>query len=138
MVTPCVKTYGLARMATLGTVLATVGLVATLVACTSETTRPRSRGELLGELISPGGAVGAAALELRGITHVTAISGRLFTERRGDVLHAVFILETPGLLQFSVRLTDVEGTPSATVVDVADGANATPASLEGYRVRFSL
>ena len=91
-----------------------------------------------GELISPGGAVGAAVLELRGIRDVTAVSGRVFTELTGDVLRAVFILEEPGLLEFSARLTDVEGTPSATVIDVADGANATPTSLEGYHVRFSL
>jgi hypothetical protein len=113
-------------------------LVATLGACSSETTRPLSRGEMRGELISPGGAVGAAVLELRGIRDVTAVSGRVFTELTGDVLRAVFILEEPGLLEFSARLTDVEGTPSATVIDVADGANATPTSLEGYHVRFSL
>ena len=125
------------RARTAGTVLAGV-LVVTIGACTSETTRPRARGELRGELVSPNGAVGAAVLELRGITDVAAVSGRVFTERSGDVLRAVFILESPGLLEFSVRLTDLVGTPSATVVDVADGTNAPPASLEGYHVRFSL
>jgi len=121
-----------------GTVVATLLLVVTIGACTSETTRPLARGELRGELISPDGDVGAAVIELRGITDVTAIAGRVFTEQSGDVLRAVFILESPGLVEFSVRLTDVEGTPSGTVVDVADGSNTTPASLEGYHVRFSL
>ncbi len=126
------------RTSATGAVLALAVLLTGIGACASDATRPLARGELRGELVSPDGPVGAAVLEFRGIADVTAVSGRVFSERSGDVLHAVFILESPGQLEFTVRLTDATGTPSATVVEIADGANTPPASLEGYHVRFSL
>jgi hypothetical protein len=91
-----------------------------------------------GELVSPNGAVGAVVLDLQGIAEVLAVDGRIFTEPTGEGIRAVFILDTPGLLEFSVRMHDVTGTPSATVIDVADADNVSPATLEGYHVRFSL
>jgi hypothetical protein len=108
------------------------------MACDSDGTRPTVPTEIRGILVSPGGDVGAAVLDLSGVDHITAVGGQAFTAHVGQVLRAVIILDTPGQIEFRVMTSDVTGDLSATVVEVSDANDEIPPSLSGYRVRFVL
>ena len=107
-----------------------------LLSCDSDGTRPTVPGEIRAVLDSPDGDVGAAVLELTGVHDLTAVTGLAFTERNGDALRAVIILDEPGQLEFRIQATDVTGTLGATVLDVSDANDETPPTLSGYNVRF--
>ncbi len=110
-------------------------LALALVACSSDGTAPN--GELRAVVVSPDGDLGAAVLELEGVADITPLAGRAFTQRNGDVLRVVIVLDEPGQIEFRIRLADMAGQPAATIVEVADGDNQVPESISGYRVEFS-
>ena len=111
-------------------------LALALVACSSDGTAPNP-DEIRAVVLSPDGDLGAAVLELGGVLDITPVGGRAFTERNGDVLRVVIVLDEPGQIEFLIRLSDVAGQPAATIVEVADGDNQVPESISGYRVEFS-
>jgi hypothetical protein len=76
-------------------------------------------------------------LELEGVADITPLAGRAFTQRNGDVLRVVIVLDEPGQIEFRIRLADMASQPAATIVEVADGDNQVPESISGYRVEFS-
>ncbi len=117
-------------------VLTTV-LALALAACSSDGTAPKGPGEFRGVVVSPDGDLGAAVLELGGVADLTPVAGRAFTQRNGDVLRVVIVLDEPGQIEFRIRLADPAGQPAATLVEVADGDNQVPESISGYRVEFS-
>ncbi len=115
----------------------TTALALALVACSTDGTAPNRPGEIRAVVVSPDGVLGAAVLELGGISEIRPVGGRAFTERHGDVLRVVIVLDEPGQIEFRIRLADMAGQPSATIVEVADGDNQVPESISGYRVEFS-
>ena len=117
-------------------VLTTV-LTLALAACSSDGTAPKGPGEFRAVVVSPDGDLGAAVLELGGVADLTPVAGRAFTQRNGDVLRVVIVLDEPGQIEFRIRLADPAGQPAATIVEVADGDNQVPESISGYRVEFS-
>ena len=112
-------------------------LALALVACSSDGTAPNRPGELSAVVVSPDGDLGAAVLELEGVADITPLAGRAFTQRNGDVLRVVIVLDEPGQIEFRIRLADMASQPAATIVEVADGDNQVPESISGYRVEFS-
>ncbi len=115
----------------------TAALALALAACSSDGTAPNRPGELRAVVVSPDGDLGAAVLELEGVAGITPVAGRAFTERNGDILRVVIVLDEPGQIEFLIRLSDMAGQPAATIVEVADGDNQVPESISGYRVEFS-
>ncbi len=113
-------------------------LALALVACSSDGTAPKGSGEFRAVVVSPDGDLGAAVLELEGVADLTPVAGRAFTQRNGDVLRVVIVLDEPGQIEFRIRLADPAGQPAATIVEVADGDNQGPESVSGYRVQFIL
>ena len=111
-------------------------LALVLVACNSDGTAPNRPGEIRAVVVSPDGDLGAAVLELGGVSDITPVGGRAFTERNGDVLRVVIVLDEPGQIEFRIKTADMTGQPTATVVEVADGDNQVPESVSGYRVQF--
>ncbi len=111
----------------------TTTLALALVACSSDGTGP---GEMRAVVVSPDGDLGAAVLELGGVLDITPVGGRAFTERNGDVLRVVIVLDEPGQIEFRIKTADITGEPAATVVEVADGDNQVPESVSGYHVQF--
>ncbi len=110
-------------------------LALALVACSSDGTAPNP-GEIRAVVLSPDGDLGAAVLELGGVLDITPVGGRAFTERNGDVLRVVIVLDEPGQIEFRIKTADMTGQPTATVVEVADGDNQVPESVSGYSVQF--
>ncbi len=110
-------------------------LALALVACSSDGTAPNP-GEIRAVVLSPDGDLGAAVLELGGVLDIIPVGGRAFTERNGDVLRVVIVLDEPGQIEFRIKTADMTGQPTATVVEVADGDNQVPESLSGYSVQF--
>ncbi len=115
----------------------TTALALALAACSSDGTAPNRPGEIRAVVVSPDGVLGAAVLELGGISEIIPVGGRAFTERNGDVLRVVIVLDEPGQIEFRIKMADVTGQPAATIVEVADGDNQVPESISGYRVEFS-
>ncbi len=111
----------------------TTALALALVACSSDGTGP---GEMRAVVVSPDGDLGAAVLELGGVLDIIPVGGRAFTERNGEVLRVVIVLDEPGQIEFRIKMADITGQPAATVVEVADGDNQIPDSVSGYRVQF--
>ncbi len=114
----------------------TAALALALVACSSDGTAPNRPGEIRAVVVSPDGDLGAAVLELGGVSDIIPVGGRAFTERNGDVLRVVIVLDEPGQIEFRIKTADITGEPAATVVEVADGDNQVPESVSGYHVQF--
>jgi hypothetical protein len=90
------------------------------------------------ELLSPGGAEGAAVFELAGGTglgEVTAEGGEAHHQRSGRTSRVVVLLDDPGTVRFRVATSDVGEVPRVTVLQVAGGDNGLRSSLAGYHVR---
>jgi hypothetical protein len=89
-------------------------------------------------IIAPAGQVdGAAVVELagRGVAAVSQAGGRVFLERLPDDLTRVVIVnDAPGPLQFLLDVAPGSDMPRATLIEVADTADALRSSLAGYRV----
>lgn len=110
-----------------------------LAACGDGGTDPQKGGDFTATLVSPARSEGAAVIELSGpgVESVTADGGQLFSERAGDALRVVVVLDPPGEVRFRMRLAPGNPLPTATVVEVADGESRLRPSLAGYRVRFA-
>jgi hypothetical protein len=116
-----------------------VALVSAFTAC-GDATPPEVDGDYVATITAPtGNADGAAVLELTGagIEDVSAADAQLFTERSGERVRIVLVRDQPGALRFNVRLARGSAFPTATIIEVADGADALRASTSGYGVRFS-
>ena len=115
-------------------------LVAGLSACDSVPSGPSGPGRIEVSLTSPNGSEGAAVIVLQGsgLSAVAAAAGQIFTGPGADSLVAVVVLDEPGVITFTVRVTDVAVVPSARVVAVAGGDNQLRSSLLGYEFQFTV
>ena len=97
-------------------------------------------GLLVASLASPNGLEGAALIHIVG-AGVGSLEptgdGRAFTSSHGDTLRVLLVLDTPGELGFRISVPDLATPPTATVLQVADGANALRLDISAYQVRFS-
>ncbi len=119
---------------------ATVGLSALLLwSCGSESPVPLGPGEVRGVLVSPHGAEAAAVISLSGtgISDVQAERGSLFQQTDGSLTRVVLILDEPGEMSFTVRVTERSEPPAANVLEVADEDNKLRDRLPLYRVEFT-
>lgn len=118
------------------TILVT-GLVGWAAACGDQ--GPQSGpGILTATVVSPNGAEGSAVLSLfgDGIGDVTGVDGVAYSQRRGDSVRVVVLAESPGPLHFLVAVDDTTRPITATLLQVADGADRLRTSLMGYTVEL--
>jgi len=100
---------------------------------------PRGPGVLAVELMSPAGPEGSAVFEIRGGTGLGAVTtpdGDAYYQHGTEAIRVVVILDAPGPIRFRVQSQDVRDLPEVTVVQVADGADQSRASLTGYSVEI--
>ena len=123
------------RRLALGAVTAT----AVFFACDSNPTAVSGPGELHALVVSPNGPEGAAVLELRGagLGTVSMSGGYAFGEPSAGSMRLVVVLNQPGDIAFTISVDDVGNVPTATIVEVSDGANQLRASSAGYTVEFT-
>jgi hypothetical protein len=112
--------------------------VVLLSACKDAGTDPKGGGEFVATLVSPNPAESAAVIELSGsgIAEVSARGGQVFTEQAGSTTRVVVILDTPGRIQFGVRVAPGNNVPAGTVLEVADSNDQLRTSLSGYSVEI--
>lgn len=125
------------RLRQLAVTILVSGIVGGVAACGDQ--GPLSGpGTLTATLVSPNGAEGSAVLSLfgEGIGAVTGVGGDAFSQRRGDSVRVVVLAENPGALHFLVAVQDTTRPITATVLQVADGADQLRTSLIGYTVEF--
>lgn len=95
-------------------------------------------GTLTATLISPNGPEGAAYVTLSGpgITQVTSLDARTFSNAVGDTVHVVVVRDQPGQLRFLIEVADTTLAPSALIVEVAGGDNRLRANAASYRLEI--
>lgn len=97
-------------------------------------------GKLIGTLVSPNGAEGAAHVVLLGdgVEAVSALGEAELHNYRsaGDETHLVLIHPTGGALAFQVVVADTTRPPTALVQQVAGPDDELRANLDSYRVEL--
>ena len=111
-----------------------------LAACGGDATSPSPRGPgtLAARVVGPTPDDGAAHLRLvgSGIGTVTAPGGRVFLGRSGDTLDVVVALETPGVLELRVALTDTTSLPTAAILEVSGPDDQLRSSTGGSALEW--
>jgi len=115
-------------------------ILLTASAACERTTSPAPRaGVVAARLVSPHSDDGAAYLEITGrVDSVMATAGTLvYTEQTsGGIMRVLLIRETPGPIQFSLRLADRSQRPTVRVLEVADGQDQPRGDLNAYRLEY--
>lgn len=91
-------------------------------------------GELVVTLVSPNGAEGAAILETedRGVVAISSSSGQAFLGGTQRFTRVVVLVPSPGQVEVTLDVEDLNDAPRFRIVEVADGSDALRASLAGY------
>lgn len=117
-----------------GAALAIAGIVA---GCSDKSGPTEQLIGPIARIVSPNGAEGSAIGEFAGtVDSIMVAGGKGYLHSVGGITRAALILDQPGLIRFSLPKVAGGSAPSATVVEVADGANQLRAGVSGYQVTY--